>query len=172
MVLCHSMKAGLVMGMPWGGGDTQTLPYSKKKVWVFCTQRQWGHKNFWYECSCNLSGPSRFHQLFFVHSICRRKSPNKPDTFLRNPRSSTELGWRWTNDIFYAIWHFNSAHYVSTSFDKNIFLLFVGRHTFPLVPGKGNATVELRVMDLDTEQLSEERIVTYINHVSQLYNIT
>ena len=55
---------------------------------------------------------------------------------------------------------------------KNIFLRFVGRHTFPLVPGKGNATVELRVMDLDTEQLSEERIVTYINHASQLYNIS
>ena len=54
---------------------------------------------------------------------------------------------------------------------KNIFLRFVGRHTFPLAPGKGNATAELRVMDLDTEQLSEERIVTHINHVSEPYDV-
>ena len=61
------------------------------------------------------------------------------------------------------------THYVSTSFDSFIFIWFIDRHTFPLVPGKGNATVELRVMDLDTEKLSGERIVTYINHVSELY---
>ena len=30
------------------GGDTQTLPYAKEFVWTFCTQSQWGHKNF--EC--------------------------------------------------------------------------------------------------------------------------
>ena len=40
------------------------------------------------------------------------------------------------------------------------------RHTFPLVPGKGNATVELRVINLETDELSEERIVRYIHHVS------
>ena len=31
MVLCHSVNAGSVMGIPCGG-DTQTLPYAKECV--------------------------------------------------------------------------------------------------------------------------------------------
>ena len=27
---CHSMNAGSVVGIPLGGGDTQTLPYAKR----------------------------------------------------------------------------------------------------------------------------------------------
>ena len=27
---CHSITAGLGVGIPWGDGDTQTLPYAKK----------------------------------------------------------------------------------------------------------------------------------------------
>ena len=34
IVLCHSMNAGSVVGIPWGGGDTQTLPYVKEFVWT------------------------------------------------------------------------------------------------------------------------------------------
>ena len=30
MVLCHSMNTGSVMGIPYSGGDTQTLPYAKQ----------------------------------------------------------------------------------------------------------------------------------------------
>ena len=28
MVLCHSMNAGSMVGIPWGGRGTQTLPYA------------------------------------------------------------------------------------------------------------------------------------------------
>ena len=37
--LCHSMNEGSVVGIPWGGGDTQTLTYVKEFVWTFCTYR-------------------------------------------------------------------------------------------------------------------------------------
>ena len=30
MVLCHSMNAGLVVVIPSGGRETQTLPYTKE----------------------------------------------------------------------------------------------------------------------------------------------
>ena len=30
MVLCHSMNTGSVMGIPYSGEDTQTLPYAKQ----------------------------------------------------------------------------------------------------------------------------------------------
>ena len=30
MVLCHSVNAGSVVGIPWGPGETQTLPYAKE----------------------------------------------------------------------------------------------------------------------------------------------
>ena len=43
MVLCHSMNAGSVVGIPWGGGDTRTLSYTKKLVWTFCTHRRPSH---------------------------------------------------------------------------------------------------------------------------------
>ena len=46
MVLCHSMNAGSVVGIPLGGGNTQTLPFAKEFVWTFYTQRQ-GCKNLW-----------------------------------------------------------------------------------------------------------------------------
>ena len=32
MVLCHSLNAGSVVGIPWGDGDTQTLPCAKEIV--------------------------------------------------------------------------------------------------------------------------------------------
>ena len=32
MVLCHSMNAGSVLGIPLGDGDTQTLPYAKEFI--------------------------------------------------------------------------------------------------------------------------------------------
>ena len=32
MVLCHSVNAGSVVGIPWGVGYTQTLPYAKEFV--------------------------------------------------------------------------------------------------------------------------------------------
>ena len=28
------MNAGSVVGIPWGSGDTQTLPYAKEFVWT------------------------------------------------------------------------------------------------------------------------------------------
>ena len=34
MVPGHSMNAGPVVGIPWGGADTQTLPYAKEFVFV------------------------------------------------------------------------------------------------------------------------------------------
>ena len=40
IVLCHSMNAGSVKEIPWGGGDTQTLPYAKEFDWTSCTHRQ------------------------------------------------------------------------------------------------------------------------------------
>ena len=30
IVLCHSLNAGSALGIPWGGGNTQTLPYAKE----------------------------------------------------------------------------------------------------------------------------------------------
>ena len=39
MVLCHSINAGWVVGIPWGGVDTQTPPCEKESVWTFCTHK-------------------------------------------------------------------------------------------------------------------------------------
>ena len=46
MVLCHFMNAASVLGIPWGGGDTQTLPYAKKKSLNFLHSQMTGRKNF------------------------------------------------------------------------------------------------------------------------------
>ena len=35
IVLCHSVNACWMVGIPWGGGDTQTLPCAKEFVWTF-----------------------------------------------------------------------------------------------------------------------------------------
>ena len=39
LLFYHSMNAGSVVGIPWGGEDTQTLPYTKEFVWTFCIHR-------------------------------------------------------------------------------------------------------------------------------------
>ena len=60
MVLCHSLNAGLVVGgIPWHGGDTQSLPYAKEFVWTYCANGWWGCKNF----GCEHPHPRRLLQF-------------------------------------------------------------------------------------------------------------
>ena len=61
MVLCHSMNADSVVWIPWGGGDTQTIPYAKAFVRTFFTHRWQGHKNF--RCAC------AHHNLSLIHLV-------------------------------------------------------------------------------------------------------
>ena len=42
----YELNGGSEMGIPWGGVDTQTLPYAKEFVWTFCIHRWRGRKNF------------------------------------------------------------------------------------------------------------------------------
>ena len=49
-LFCHSMNAGSMVGIPWGSGNTQHLAYAKEFIWTYCTQRQWGCKNFGWKC--------------------------------------------------------------------------------------------------------------------------
>ena len=37
MVLCNSVNAGSVVGIPWCGKDTQTIPYTKEFMWTIHT---------------------------------------------------------------------------------------------------------------------------------------
>ena len=48
MVLCHSINAGSVAGIPWIGEDAQTLPHAKEFFEFFYTHRQWRCKNLGY----------------------------------------------------------------------------------------------------------------------------
>ena len=42
----YELNGGSVAGIPWGGTDTQTLPYAKEFVWTFCIHRWRGRKSF------------------------------------------------------------------------------------------------------------------------------
>ena len=69
MVLCHYINAGLVVGIPWDGGSTQSLPYAKE-FWAFCTRRWQGCKNF--RCKQLHTGKSdhaQEPQLWNFHNI-------------------------------------------------------------------------------------------------------
>ena len=88
VVFCHSMNAGSVVGIPWGGGDTQTLPYAKEFVLKNCTQRQQGCKNFRHKCSCHCSRRSHLVKLsltIFVHMVM-----NKPERVASLPKASLQ----------------------------------------------------------------------------------
>ena len=66
LFFCHFMNAGSVMGIPWGGGDTQIIPYAKEFIWTYCTQRWWGWKNL---CSRPRATLWNFHYLIFKISF-------------------------------------------------------------------------------------------------------
>ena len=61
MVFYHSMNAGSAVGIPRGGGDTQTLLYAKEFALTFCTHR-------WQGANAQATTPGRaiwrnFHNL-------------------------------------------------------------------------------------------------------------
>ena len=55
----HSLSAGSVVGIPWGGGDTQTIPYAKE--FELFALRPWGWKNF----TCE----HKHHHLHLSHRV-------------------------------------------------------------------------------------------------------
>ena len=76
MVLYHSVKAGSVVGIPWGGGNTQIVPYEKNLYEIFALTGG-GNRNtldlsahaishvFWYDLSVNTG----FNLIFFHFSL-------------------------------------------------------------------------------------------------------
>ena len=53
LFFCHSMNAGSMVGIPWGGEDTRTLSDAKEFIWTYCIQSRWGLKNFGHEGLCS-----------------------------------------------------------------------------------------------------------------------
>ena len=78
MILCHSMNTGSVMAIPWGGGDTQTLPTLYKKICLnflywqvvgtqklsltnFCIVACWWAPIPWFRLRCPWMGSLSMH---------------------------------------------------------------------------------------------------------------
>ena len=79
MVFCHFMNVGSVVGIPWGGGDTQTLLYAKKFVWTFLHSQIAGVQNFGCKCSCHGSHPSNLVKLSLTIFTTHKQSLRRLD---------------------------------------------------------------------------------------------
>ena len=89
MVLCHSMNAGSMVGIPWCGGDTDILQYAKEFVWLLCTYRLQGCKNCRHECLLPRATTVELSQqliFFFLRQVSVRQAALWPDLRLVDAR--------------------------------------------------------------------------------------
>ena len=89
MELCHSMNAGSVVRIPWGGRDPQTLPYHKNSfVWTFLHSQMAGCRRF------GCSRPSHLVKLsltIFLLAFCFVNKSFDVDTWRTSNCKSREL---------------------------------------------------------------------------------